>query len=559
MEYIGRMPSGKGQVVRVGSGFASKTSWPTLSDFVPDMNLPIGEPLADHDPMFLFEVPFNKSFGTLTGPDVVNQILWKHPWITPAVMYNTRDSGLGSRNVDYFVNQITQEIIPYMVNKMASIGRTDYQYAIRNFTWGYPPTYVPSGDYSNYNGSSDGYNTFLYWNRPEERPTQLNGYNFGMWSKNGIANNASWDDEFYSKLKVALDNIGFKYPYMCYFDNEIGIDLYAGSSVYPISGGLSSFPCSSQYGVNDIGYMGCCLRDPRSSNSDFLIDGQRTFEEYWNQSVHRDGGGWPCLDFQTDGYNRTPKAFEGYWRSWNLFRKAQDYCLWKGGCEPALTHFPDMVFANALALSAPPYLSQSKFGTQHSTLRAMNGYSAISSPVLTNLMAAPGFYNFAGDDYTLYPHENLSHDYNTVVSSFDPRITTFKNFMTYDFVNYYPSNFTNYNWFRLQHMRRGMHNGVRAGGKYMPLCPWLSAWWSRDGASTTSTVGSTYNKNNQMCMQFKKIWVETIKYAISIGVRKFGVWEDPFDSNATSFWNDVLTEVKDWYDNTFTNQISIYQ
>jgi hypothetical protein len=554
MEFIGKKYGGKAQVFRASDGFRDNLSWPELGSFVQDMSLPIGEPLVSHDPRFVFEDPFFKS-GTVQGPDFT-QSLWGISWVTPLVRYDTRGAALPARNVDYFVDEVSQDIIPYMISQMNSIGRTDFEYAIENYTWG-----RSLSDPIDWDGSPDGYNTFLFWNRPEERPSVLNGYNFGMWSKNGIDNNVSWDDEFYSKLKDALTGISFKSPYFCHFRNELGIDLYPGNSVYPISGTLAEMPCINQYTANDLGYMSCALGDPLSSDASFLIDGQRTFQEFWNEAVHRDGGDWPCLDFSEDEYERTPKAFEGFWRSTSLYRKANAYCLWKGGCEPALTYFPNMIFANSLALGSPGYVNPVKFGVQNTNQRALSGYSIHSvSPVLTNLACSPSFYNLASDDFDLYANEDLTHTYNTTLSNIDPRIATFKNYMTYDFVNYYPSDFTDWNWFRLQHMRRGMHNLVRSCGTLNPPCPWLSAWGYRNNGSSESTItGLTYDRNNAMCAQFREVWIETLKYAISIGIRQFGVFEEAYDEPTMSFWYDVLSEVKDWYDNTFKNKISVYQ
>ena len=557
MEYIGRKSSGKGQIVRVGSGFQSKRNWPELPDFVPDLSLPIGRPQFDREPYFLFEQAFERAFGSgsLRGPDVQNQSLWSHPWVMPHLRYNTRDSGILVRNVDYFVNQICQDIIPYVNSQMQSIGRSDFEYSIRNFTWGYPPGFPPD-----LNGTPDGPNTFLFMNRPEERPSILNGLNYGMWSKNGIDNNRDWDTEFWTKLKLGLANIGYKDPYFCNFNIEsTGLDFYPGSAVYPISGTHAQFDCANQFGVNDIGYISCCLQDSRSSDSDFLVDGQRTFQQFWSQANHRDGGSWPCLDFATDGYVRTPKAFEGFWRAGVLYSTSRDYCIWKACCEPALQHFPNMVFSNAQQSLYTKYHKTTRIGVQNTSLRAMNGYAVFDDmPTLTNWMQSASMYCFDQSDFSLYVSEDLNNFYNQGFSAIDPRLSTFRNYMTYDFSNYYPADFSDWNWFRMQHMRRGLYNGVVSGGTDNPMCPWFSAWTFRNDGSVQSSVPSPYNSTNTNTVQFRKVWVETIKYAISIGIRNFGVWEGAWDAPTTSFWSDVLIEVKDWYDNVFKKQISIY-
>jgi hypothetical protein len=227
----------------------------------------------------------------------------------PHIRYNPRDSGIAVRNVDYFVNQVCQEIIPYVNSQMRSVGRADFEYSIRNFTWGYPPSSPPDLD-----GTPDGFNTFLFMNRPEERPSILNGLNYGMWSKNGIDNNRDWDTEFWTKLKLGLSSIGYKDPYFCNFNVEsTGLDFYPGVAVYPISGTHAEFACVDQFDINDVGYINCCLQDSRSSDADFLVDGQRTFQQFWNQANHRDGG----CKFGWKSYGSCRTSYSGY-RSGNL-------------------------------------------------------------------------------------------------------------------------------------------------------------------------------------------------------------------------------------------------
>lgn len=549
-----------GQVLSVGTGYADPApspppEWAALPEFVNDLSLPVGQPQSDEDPKFYLDCPSHQLDMSFD--------LFKHPWIGFMVRYDTRDVPPNSRDTDNFVSDVVTRYNTLIANADAN-GITVDRWVLKDFGFGQPsfPNFEP-----------DTTNCFRITNRDEENVSGPGPIHHVVWHKNGVVLNQSWQDEFWPKLKTALTTNSIPDFDFYYTDHEEG-EHDDVDGFYPPGGDYDiSYDPSFILGPTDGGWIRNCLLDPRANNSNYKFDGVHTFQDWFYNVKFKDGTtNWPTtLPILNFGGGSAKTRTAAAWDSVQRYAArtfAWQYAMWKGTVEPMLGSFP-----NALALNY-------SFGfhidgnpdpiafVQNTNQEAKSSFLTWPGPTLRNYMQGPALYGgdnsriSVGVSGTLNPANYIVDDpnyfYNTSYSVADPRTVTFTNLLQ-DYPNISNGRFSDFRWVQLQHYKRTIYDWLRAGGTAHLMCPFVCGWGFRNQGITINTLPSTYIRDNALVAEYRDMWIEILKFCISIGVRRFvifegttGVSQDPTEfAGWRGMWADILAELKPWYDQAF--------